>query len=84
MSDFENTVQYQAVEALRADTALRREDFEGYAERVRAQRHHEVLLKMLEIQGNAPRDTGSYEDDLHEARYIADLAYPPPSEGSSK
>lgn len=55
------------------------QDVATWNERQRVQRHHEVLLKMLEIQGNAPRDSGSYDDDLHEARRIADLAYPPPA-----
>jgi hypothetical protein len=45
-------------------------------EALREQRHHEVFMMALQILMTDMHDSGSYSDDVVEARSIADLAYP--------
>lgn len=47
-------------------------------ETIRAQRHHEVFRDMLQVLATSLHDSGSYDDDVAEARRLADLAYPKP------
>lgn len=46
------------------------------AERLREERHHAVFLMALQVLMTDMHDSGSYDDDVVEARRLADLAYP--------
>jgi len=63
--------------------AIRYHDWHSYPERLRAQRHHDVLCLVLKesmraVSSDVSKELMNVEDLLTVARNIADLAYPPP------
>jgi|SRR5690349_10521653 len=65
--------------ALQREADVREDDVRQYPERVRAQRHHDVLCLVLKelVQQRGVRGETSMAH-IAEAREYADLAYPPP------